>query len=84
MRLFYGNSGAKKLICFFCSAIFTFVLKLRDEKQNLSGFFGSERSFGGKNPTDANFDGNLINRSICKIFALSRVVDTGLWAPFYG
>ncbi len=53
-------------------------------KNNLSDFCGNERSFVGKNPTAANFDGNLINCPICKIFALSRVVDTGFQAPFYG
>lgn len=53
-------------------------------KNNLSDFCGNERSFVGKNPTAANFDGNLINRPICKIFALSCVVYTGFQAPFYG
>lgn len=53
-------------------------------KNNLSDFCGNERSFVGKNPTAANFDGNLINRPICKIFILSRVVYTGFQAPFYG
>lgn len=32
VRLFYGNSGAKKIICILCSALFTFVLKLHDVK----------------------------------------------------
>lgn len=53
-------------------------------KNNFSDFCGNKRSFVGKNPTAANFDGNLINRPICKIFALSRVVYTGFQAPFYG
>ena len=53
-------------------------------KNNLSDFCGNERTFVGKNPTTANFDGNLINRPICKIFALSRVVYTAFQAPFYG
>ena len=84
MQLFYGNSGAKKIICIFCSALFTYVLKLHDVKNNLSDFCGNKRSFVGKNPTAAYFDGNLINRSICKIFALSCVVYTGFQALFYG
>lgn len=46
-------------------------------KNNLSDFCGNERSFVGKNQTFANFDGNLINRPICKIFTLSCVVYTG-------
>ena len=53
-------------------------------KNNLSDFCGNERTFVGKNPTTANFDGNLINRPICKIFALSHVVYTGFQTPFYG
>lgn len=53
-------------------------------KNNLSDFCGNERSFVGKYPTTANFDGNLINRPICKIFDLSCVVYTGFQAPFYG
>lgn len=59
-------------------------LKTPRRKNNLSDFCGNERSFVGKDPTAANFDGNLINRSICKIFALSRVVYTGFQASFYG
>lgn len=74
---------AQKIYLIFCSALFTFVLKPR-RKNNLSDFCGNERSFVGKNPTAANFDGNLINRPICKIFALSCVVYTGFQAPFYG
>lgn len=41
-------------------------LKTLRRKNNLSDFCGNERSFVGKNPTAANFDGNLINRPICK------------------
>ena len=53
-------------------------------KNNLSDFCGNKRSFVGKTPTAANFDGNLINRPICNIFALSCVVYTGFQTPFYG
>lgn len=53
-------------------------------KNNLSDFCGNKRSFVGKYPTAANFDGNLINRPICKIFTLSHVVYAGFQAPFYG
>ena len=80
---YFMEIPAQKIICIFCSALFTFVLKPR-RKNNLSDFCGNERSFVGKNQTFANFDGNLINRPICKIFTLSRVVDTGFQAPFYG
>ena len=73
----------KTNLIFFCSALFTFVLKPR-RKNNLSDFCGNKRSFVGKSPTAANFDENLINRPICKIFALSYVVYTGFLAPFYG
>ena len=59
-------------------------LKTPRRKNNLSDFCGNKRSFVGKNPTAAYFDGNLINRSICKIFALSCVVYTGFQALFYG
>lgn len=83
MRLFYGNSGAKKIICIFLFRPFYVHLNFAT-KNNLSDFCGNERTFVGKNPTAANFDENLINRQICKIFALSRVVYTGFQAPFYG
>lgn len=73
----------KKIVCIFCSALFTYVLTLR-RKNNLSDFCRNKRSFVGKNPTAAYFDGNLINRSICKIFALSCVVYTGFQALYYG
>ena len=79
----FMENPSQKTNLIFCSALFTFVLKPR-RKNNLSDFCGNERSFVGKNPTAANFDGNLINRSICKIFAMSRVVYTGFQAPFYG
>lgn len=59
-------------------------LKTLRRKNNFSDFYGNKRSFVGKNPTAANFDGNLINRPICKIFALSCVVYAGFQAPFYG
>lgn len=32
VRLFYGNSGSKKNCLYFCSALFTYVLKLHDVK----------------------------------------------------
>lgn len=73
----------KNKFVFFRSALFTLVLKPR-RKNNLSSFCGNERSFVGKNQTFANFDGNFINRSICKIFALPYNVYTGIQAPFYG
>lgn len=70
-----------KFVFLFCP----FYVRLNfATKNNLSDFCGNERSFVGKYPTAANFDGNLINRPICKIFALSRVVYTGFQAPFYG
>ncbi len=59
-------------------------LKTLRRKNNFSDFYGNERSFVGKNQTFANFDGNLINRPICKIFALSCVVYTEFQLPFYG
>ena len=74
----------KNKFIFSRSALFTFVLKLRDEKPILSDFCGNERSLVGKNQTFANFVGNFINRPICKIFALSCVVYTGFQSPFYG
>lgn len=74
----------KKIICIFLFRPFYVRLKTPRRKNNLSDFCGNKRSFVGKIPTGANFDGNFINRPICKIFALSRVVYTGLRAPFYG
>ena len=59
-------------------------LKTPRRENNLSDFCGNERFYVGTNPTAANFDGNLINHSICKIFALSYSVYTGFQAPFYG
>lgn len=83
VRLFYGNSGAKKIFVFFVPPFYVRLKTLR-RKNNFSDFYGNERSFVSKNPTAANFDGNFINRPICKIFALSRVVYTGFQLPFYG
>lgn len=74
----------KKIICIFLFRPFYVRLKTPRRKNNLSDFCGNKRSFVGKNPTAAYFDGNLINRSICKIFALSCVVYTGFQALFYG
>lgn len=67
----------KKINLIFLFRPFYVRLKLHDVKNNLSDFCGNERSFVGKYPIAANFDGNLINRPICKIFALSHVVYTG-------
>lgn len=74
----------KKIICIFLFRPFYVRLKNLRRKNDLSDFCGNERSFVGKNQTFANFDGNLINRPICKIFALSCVVYTGFQTPFYG
>ena len=84
VRLFYGNSGSKKNCLYFLFRPFYVRLKTPRRKNNLFDFCRNKRSFVGKNPTAAYFDGNLINRSICKIFALSCVVYTGFQAPFYG
>ena len=46
----------KKIVCIFCSALFTVRLKTPRRKNNLSDFCGNKRSFVGKNPTAANFD----------------------------
>lgn len=80
----FSEIPSQKTNSIFLFRPFYVHLKTPRRKNNLSDFCGNERSFVGKNPTAANFDGNLINRPICKIFALSRVVDTGFWAPFYG
>lgn len=73
----------KKNLIFLFRPFYVRLKTLRRENY-LSDICGNERTFVGTNPTAANFDGNLINRSICKIFALSRVVDTGFQTPFYG
>ena len=80
---FSENPSQKNKFNFFVPP-FLRSSKTPRRKNNLSDFCGNKRSFVGKSPTAANFDGNFINRPICKIFALSRVVYTGCQAPFYG
>ena len=80
----FSEIPSQKINLIFLFRPFYVRLKTPRRKNNLSDFCGNERSFVGKNPTAANFDGNLINRSICKIFALSCVVYTGFQTPFYG
>ena len=74
----------KKIVCIFCSALFTYVLKLHDVKIIYPIFAGTNVLSSAKTRTPANINGNFINRPICKIFALSRVVYTGFQTPFYG
>lgn len=81
---YFSEIPSQKTNSIFLFRPFYVRLKTLRRKNNLSDFCGNERSFVGKNPTAANFDGNLINRPICKIFALSRVVYTGFQTPFYG
>lgn len=80
----FSKFRREKINLIFLFRPFYVRLKTPRRKNNLSDICGNKRSFVGKNPTAANFDGNLINRSICKIFALSCVVYTGFQAPFYG
>ena len=80
----FSEIPARKNKFVFLFRPFYVRLKNLRPKNNLSDFCGNERSFVGKYPTAANFDGNLINRPICKIFALSCVAYTGFQAPFYG
>ena len=81
---YFSENPSQKTNLIFLFRPFNVRLKTPRRKNNLSDFCGNERSFVGKSPTDANFDGNLINRPICKIFALSCVVYTGFQTPFYG
>lgn len=80
---YFMEIPTRKIKFDFCSALFTFVLKLHDVK-TIYPILRERTFFRRQNPTAANFDGNLINRSICKIFALSCVVYTGFQSPFYG
>ena len=82
-RGYFSEIPSRKINLIFLFRPFTLVLKLRDVKK-FSDFCGNKRFYVGKDPTAANFDGNLINRPICKIFARSCVVYTGFKAPFYG
>ena len=40
----------KKIVCIFCSALFTFVLKLRDEKTKFIRFLQEQTFFRRKKP----------------------------------
>lgn len=81
---YFMEISARKNVFDFFVPPFLRSSKTPRRKNNLSDFCGNKRSFIGKNPTAANFDGNFINRPICKIFALSYVVYTGFQTPFYG
>ncbi len=81
---YFSENPSQKINLIFLFRPFYVRLKNLRHKNNLSDFCGNERSFVGKNQTFANFDGNLINRPICKIFDLSCVVYTGFQSPFYG
>lgn len=81
---YFMEIPSQKINLIFLFRPFYVRLKTPRRKNNLSDFCGNKLSFVGKNPTAANFDGNLINRPICKIFALSCVVYTGFQSPFYG
>lgn len=74
----------EKINLIFLFRPFYVRLKTLRRENYLSDICGNERTFVGTNPTAANINGNFINRPICKIFALSRVVYTGFQTPFYG
>lgn len=80
----FSEIPARKINLRFLFRPFYVRLKTLQRENNLSDFCGNERPFVGKTRIAANFDGNLINRPICKIFALSCGVYTGFQAPFYG
>ncbi len=67
----FSEIPARKIKLIFLFRHFYVRLKTLRRKNNLSDFCRNERPFVGKNQTFANFDGNFINRPICKIFALS-------------
>lgn len=45
----------KKIVCIFCSALFTFVLKLRDEKTKFIRFLRERTFFRRQNPDRREF-----------------------------
>lgn len=80
----FSKFRREKINLIFLFRPFYVRLKTLRRENNLSDICGNERTFVGKDPTAANINGNFINRPICKIFALSRVVYTGFQTPFYG